>query len=468
MTASVAFFAFAVGIAGLFYLDRDSKISNSWGLWLPVVWLAIVGSRPVSVWLGANPNEQGLSQQMEGSPLDRFVFQILLVAGLVVLFRRRRTVGLLKRNWPILVYFAYGLVSIVWSDFPDVSFKRWIKAIGDLVMVLIVATEAEPLVALKRLLARTGFILLPMSVMLIKYSVIGRGYDPDGQPMNTGVTTNKNTLGVITLVLALGALWRVRMLLLTKDQPNRGRHLLAQGTLLAFGLILLQQAHSATSVASFALGAVLMFLTTLPVVKNRPRAVHVVVLLVVLAGATAILSGAKAQIVHAMGREENLTGRTDIWAAVLRGVDNPVLGAGFETFWLGPRLLRVWSGLSQYMHVNEAHNGYLEVYLNLGGVGVILLAVILITAYKRAVAAYRWNTDIGALMLPYVAAAVVYSISEAGFRMLNPIWICLLLAEVGSVGMLSPQRARVTARRPGTVGRTLPAPSEFWGVKLGE
>ena len=87
------------------------------------------------------------------------------------------------------------------------------------------------------------------------------------------------------------------------------------------------------------------------------------------------------------------------------------------------------------MHVNEAHNGYLEMYLNLGWVGVALLAAILVTAYKRAVAAFRWNPEIGALMLAFVAGAVVYSGTEAGFRMLNPIWICLLLAQVGAVGM---------------------------------
>jgi len=85
--------------------------------------------------------------------------------------------------------------------------------------------------------------------------------------MNTGVTMNKNTLGVITFVIALGALWRVRVLLAAKEEPNRGRHLLAQGALLAVGVALLAMAHSATSSACFALGAGLMLTSSLPLLN---------------------------------------------------------------------------------------------------------------------------------------------------------------------------------------------------------
>jgi O-antigen ligase len=68
---------------------------------------------------------------------------------------------------------------------------------------------------------------------------------------------------------------------------------------------------------------------------------------------------------------------------------NPVLGAGYECFWLGPRLLRVWQ---QFGGLNEAHNGYLEVYLNLGIAGLFLLSVFLIASYRticRRLSHYR-------------------------------------------------------------------------------
>jgi O-antigen ligase len=174
--------------------------------------------------------------------------------------------------------------------------------------------------------------------------------------------------------------------------------------------------------------------------------------MIMLAGGLTMLFGGGAGVVHALGRKTNLTDRTEIWAAVIPVAPNPLVGAGFETFWLGPRVERVWSRLSQYMHVNEAHNGYLEVYLNLGVLGVGLIALNLISGYRGSVAAFRRDPAFGSLMLAYVAAAAIYSVTEAGFRMLDPIWIFFLLAVVGShsiaSGVIGRSRHKVRSRRP--------------------
>lgn len=448
MSPSLALLVCTIGIAGLFFLDRDKSVRTAKALWLPFIWIGIVGSRTVSAWLGIGPASQDPTQLMEGSPFDARVFEILLVLGIIVLIRRgRRISAFLKGSWPILLYCSYCLLSVSWSDYPEVSFKRWIKSIGDLVMVLIVVTDAEPAQAFKRLLSRLGFVLLPTSILLIRYfGDLGRGYDPDGMPMNTGVTTNKNSLGVITLVIALGVLWHVLNLLRAKDQPNRGRHLIAQGTLLAFGVVVLAMAHSATSVACFVLGSGLMLATGLPVIRRRSVGVHALVLALFLVGGLIMFLDAEAGVVRALGRQPNLTGRTDIWGAVIPVCPNPVVGAGFESFWLGPRLDRVWSRLSKYMHVNEAHNGYLEVYLNLGWLGVGLIALILIKGYTNVVAAFRHDPPAGRLWLAYLFAAAFYSVAEAGFRLLNPIWIFLLLAVVASSGIAA--GGRVGASQP--------------------
>jgi O-antigen ligase len=426
-----------IGIAGLFYLDRDKTVHTSKALWLPVIYLWITGSRSVSGWLGIAP-PPGVNTQLEGSPVDRLFFQVLLAAGVLVLIGRgSRTSALLKTCWPILLYFSYCLISVLWSPYPDVAFKRWTKAIGDLVMVLVVVTEVDLTAALRRFLSRTGFILLPLSVLLIKYfNDLGRGYGPSGEAMNTGVTTNKNTLGVITFILTLGAVWQVLTLLGAKGQPNRGRHLLAQGTLLAFGVAVLAMAHSATSVACFGLGTVLMVATRLPMIRGRASAVHALILTIMIAGAFMMLFGGEGAAVHALGRQSNFTGRTEIWKAVIPAVPNELIGAGFESFWITPSCMdKVADSLAGWWNprgLNEAHDGYIEVYLNLGWVGVGLIALIIISGYMRAVAAFRRDPGISSLLLAYIATAAIYSITEAGFRLLTPIWIFLLLALVGA------------------------------------
>jgi exopolysaccharide production protein ExoQ len=439
MNPSLASLICASGIAGLFYLDRSSSPRTSKALWLPVMWICIVGSRPVSGWLGLSPT--GGNMQLDGSPLDAAAFGVLLATATVVLISRgRRTRAFVTANWPILIYFFYSLISAAWSYYPDVSFKRWIKAIGDLAMVLIIVTDGQPIAAFRRLISRVGFLLLPTSILLIKYyDNLGRGYTPDGAPENTGVTTNKNSLGLIVFLVSLGALWSVRTLLIDKGAPNRTRRLVAQGVLLTFGVVLLQMAHSATSVACFILGGGLMLLTTRRAIRKRPGSVYALCLAIVLAGGLAMLFGGGSVVSNALGRGEGLSGRTEIWAAVIGAAGNPLIGTGFESFWISPNVQKVWRSLAGWWHpegLNEAHNGYLEVYLNLGWIGVFLIVIILISGYRYAGKAFRRDPEFGGLMLAYIATGTFYSTTEAGFRMLNPSWIFLLFAVVSSSGVV--------------------------------
>jgi exopolysaccharide production protein ExoQ len=439
MNPSLASLICACGIIGLFYLDRDKTVRTSKALWLPVVYLWIVGSRSVSDWLSMTPTPD-TNVQLDGSPLDRAVFGVLLVAAIAVIIGRgRRALSFMAVNWPILVYFLYCLISVAWSYHPDVAFKRWVKSIVDLAMCLVIVTDPQPVAALKRLVSRVGFLLLPVSVLLIKYyGDLGRGYSPDGMPMNTGVTTFKNELGVTVLVVSLYTFWHVTNLL--RIRPRRWRHLLAQGALLAFGVSLFVMADSQTSIACFILGAGLILATGLHATRSRPAAVHVLCLLLLLTGALTVFFGGGAGVANAMGRDANLTGRTDIWAALIEAAPNSIVGAGFESFWISPNVLKFQQTLAagNWYHpegLNESHDGYLEVYMNLGLVGVGLIFWILISGYRRAVAAFRRNLSLGGLLLAYVMSSVFYNFTEAGFRMASLMWVFLLLATVSASGI---------------------------------
>lgn len=434
MNPFVASLVYACGIAGLFYLDRDKSLKTSKALWLPVVYLWILGSRPISAWLGLTP--AGGNVQLEGSPIDAAVFGILFIAALgVLLYRGPRIFGSLNRNLPILIYFLFCLMSVIWSDYPGPVLKKWVKSVEDVAMVLVIVTDEQPIAALRRVFSRLGFILLPLSLLFIKYyPYLGRSYGAwDGALMNIGVTLDKNLLGVITLVLSLGAVWRVLVLLAGEEFPDdRRRHLWAQGILLALGIWLLTIANSATSLVCFGLGAGLMWMARRRFMRRYPAAVHVLVFSLALSACLVLLFGGGESAAQALGRNTSLTGRTDIWAAVIPMAPNPLIGAGFESFWLNPRVHERLALLFPNLPLNEAHDGYIEVYLNLGWVGVGLIALVLADGYRHAVKAYRREPAVGALLLAYVLAAMTYNITEAGFRMLDSMWVFLLLAVIGA------------------------------------
>jgi exopolysaccharide production protein ExoQ len=435
----IAFLICIAGIAGLFFLDRDKSTRNSKALWLPVIWLWIAGSRPVSSWLGTGSSSAGaLASTVDGSPMDAAIFAALVAAGIVVVFLRgNRTSALLRASVPVLIYFLYCLISVTWSPFPEPAFKRWTKDVGDLVMVLILVTDGEPIAALRRFFSRVGFILFPVSILLIRYTDLGRGYDPDGGPMNTGVTTNKNSLGMIVFLLSIGALWNVRALLMDKETPNRTRRLVAQGTLLTFGIVLLQMAHSATSIACFLLGGGLILATGLRSIRIRPGRVHALCLGIVVAGGLMMLSGGESIVTSALGRKDNLSGRTDIWAASIAAADNPIIGTGFESFWNTnvEKVARALPGYWEIQNLVSAHNGYIQIYLDLGWIGVSLIALIIISGYRHSIKAFRRDPELASLFLAYIATSTIYNITEAGFRVLTPVWIFLLLAVVTANGV---------------------------------
>ena len=382
-----------------------------------------------SKWLQSGP--ASTVDQFEGNALQRNIFTVLLAIGSVVLvWRGQKLVTLLRLNGPILLFFSYCAVSILWSDYPEVAFKRWIKALGDLVMVMIILTDPEPLAALKRFLARTGFLLIPVSILLIKYYPdLGLAYKlQDGRQVFVGVTNDKNMLGVICLLFGLSAVWRVLHALRERQSSRSNRMLIAHGVILAMSFWLFWKANSMTSLACFALASGLMVATSFPALARKRVAIHVLIATMLAVASLALFFDAGASLVGTLGRDPTLTGRTELWKEIIDMTGNPLLGTGFESFWMGPRLDKIWR--EHWWHPNEAHNGYLEVFLNLGWTGVLLLAIVILNGYRHALGMLRRDPTTGRLLLAYFIVGVIYSFTEAGFRLLNPVWICFMLAAI--------------------------------------
>src|SRR4029077_8373108 len=116
--------------------------------------------------------------------------------------------------------------------------------------------------------------------------------------------------------------------------------------------------------------------------------------------------GTLAQFV---GRSPDLTGRTNIWKGVIDTNTNPLIGVGYESFWLGPRLLWVWERAGG---VTEAHNGYLEIYLELGMIGLLLLVAFLISGYQTIYRRFRAGSSLATLGLALWTVLLFYNATE--------------------------------------------------------
>jgi exopolysaccharide production protein ExoQ len=431
-------FAFGLTILLIGYLiRRDCSVAPrpSPAVWIPTCWLLINGSRQPSQWLGIRSG--ALSQALyEGSPVDQVIFGMLIVAGILVLANRGvRIDQLAKNSWWIILFFLYEGLSCVWSDFPFIAFRRWTKASGDLVMVFILVSDPYPARAIIAAIKRSGYVLIPLSVLLIKYyGDMGRIIDDWGQSYYTGVTLDKNMFGY--LLFAYGLFFASELVCGFRQDSSRRvmsrTDLIPCAVLLAMIAWLTPLANSKTSL--FALVSGIAVILALQFAKVKRHLWSFVIAIVIITAISNALFSVNSAVLEASGRDASLTGRTGIWQTVLSEPINPLLGTGYTSFWLGERLERIWA-LYPRTRLLQAHNGYLEVYLNLGVVGLALLGGVLWGALRKArrsVLAAQYtgeNLEDSVLQtfgIAYILAYLLYNITEATFQGLNFLFILFL------------------------------------------
>lgn len=427
MPPPVATFLTLGSIAFLFRREIRQRPEITSALWLPLFWMIIICSRQVSEWLNVFGFHTGAVTLEEGSPLDACVYLFLIVAGVCVLNKRQVQLSQIIRNnkW-FTIFFVYCLLSVLWSDFPFVAFKRWIKVLGHPIMALIVLTEPDPEESLIQLMKRCAYIIVPISILFIKYYPdLGRGFDVwSGAATNNGITTNKNALGSDCMIFGFFFAWYLLNIWKSRrDTFRRNELVLSAGFLLAIWW-LFSKAQSSTSLVSCIIGVLVVAFLGLPFVNRRLIGTYLISGLALFIAAQLTLD-VWAQLLHLLGKSVTLTDRTSLWTDLLNAKINPVFGTGFESFWLGQRFQRLAE--AHWWRPNEAHNGYLESYLNLGLIGLGLLIALLIATFSKSRRALLDFVESGKFRLGFLVAVIAYNWTEAAFKNISPIWFVFCL-----------------------------------------
>ncbi len=413
-------------IAILFWTEPKEDLTTTHALWIPFAWMFFAGSRYLSSWLNFSALES--FSYDEGSPIDSALFGVLIAAGLAVLVTRRIDwVPFLWSNKLLVLYFAFCLLSAGWSDAPLISLKRWVKDLGNPIMVLVILTEPAPLLALAAVMRRLSYLLIPLSVLFVRYyPELGRVYLTDGTPMYVGVTQQKNALGQICMIVGIYFMWQIIQ--------DRDRYLqwarLQRLCLIALAVMsawLLYVSDSQTSLVCLFTAFAVLLCARLPFVRQRPTRLTDLTLLAGLTFVTLEFTfDVKDLIFDLLGRDPSLTNRTDIWALLFTFSRDPVLGAGFMSFWTGERMQDIWVVLGAQLL--QAHNGYLEQFLNLGYVGLTLTIMLLVNAFFRLRGQLSDDPWAATLRLAFLYATALSNYTEASFYGVSNMWIILLFA----------------------------------------
>lgn len=355
----------------------------------------------------------------EGNSLDRAILFLLILMAFAILARRSfRWTQWLSTNPMLCAFLLLACFSVLWSDLPVVAFKRWFRDFGGYAMICVVLSSRRPVEAMRLVFRRLGYLFLSLSIVLIKYFP-SLGVEHNfwtGERMVRGVTTSKNDLGAVCLISGIFFVWDTIIRWPDRKKARTKRIIALNFAFLFLALWLLHLAHSTTSTICFFLGSAVIISTRTNTFRRHP------VLLKALIPAVFCLYlilnfgfGLTGSLAQAVGKDPTLTDRTKIWAILLSMHTNPLIGTGYESFWLGHRLEWFWQYSGQG-HLNEAHNGYLEVYLELGLIGEALIVGLLISSYRRICKMLRNSESTAVLGLAMWLVFVFYNMTEAAFE----------------------------------------------------
>ena len=411
MPHSLALLLCTAFVLVLLRVERLSSRGVSAALWVPTVWLLFVNSKSLAIWFGVTGSNES------GSLSDQLLLVGLSVTGLaVVALRRFNCSAALRRHGWLLVILIYMFLSTLWSDITAIAFRRWAREVILVIMALVTMSEASPHQALESLLRRSAYILMPFSLMLIRYyPALGREYTRwSGKETWIGVTSQKNSLASLCVISAFFLLWSLYCRWRSKARAGRHYQAWADFSVLLIALYLLkgaENAYSATSIGTLVVG-IATFLAMISLRRARiavPRAglLAFVALIIAFGASQPFLGGSiVAPFSAAFGRDTTLTGRTDTWKDLVPVVErHPLLGCGFGSFWTTTR--------RELYQMSNAHNGYLDTLLELGAVGLMFFAAWLLSCSRKLHGVLAQDYDRATLAICLLLMMLVLNTTES-------------------------------------------------------
>lgn len=358
------------------------------------------------------------------APQDRrLTFLSLAVYGIAayLLVRRRVPLGdIVRGNRFLFALVGLACLSVVWSDTPAGTAWKAFALVLTTILGVYLATSFDGR-ELASILAWTLLAVLVASIVFAKLRP-AEGLDHIRDGAWRGVFTTKNELGRIALLTA--AVWAVRA------ATRGGRSVVVALGATGVALYVLHQSGSKTGLLVAALLGV--FLLFLPALRAHHSIAMPAALLLAGAGVLSFhwLSTHSDAVLNTVGGDSTLTGRSEIWAAVWAMIgQHPWLGYGFGAFWRGfdGPSAEVWARIGATPP--HAHNGILDLWLDLGLAGVALVAGSFFVTARRAAAALRdeWSvaTALPAVLLAFL---VLFNLTESTLLRPHSIFFVLYVA----------------------------------------
>jgi O-antigen ligase len=403
---------------------------ETWALMIPLAFFASNGVFWFQAALRNNPLSSG-----NGALVNTHHFQETLASGAVVfsivaavVFTRvKSAVRLLRIDRIFMMLGILAMASAFWSQSPFLSLRFSLFLVFDTLFMFYLScrfSEDQQI----QLVFLLGWLCVSFSVILsLAFPAFGIDHTGGTNGAWMGMYGQKNMGAMATLYLLPVVFFLPSKTLLAK---------VVRGVYVLLSIVFIVMSQSKSSLVAL----ILLFIFVLAMqMFNKFTSKSKLVLLFV--GAMIVLPLAAVtisywqQIAYWFGKDPTLTGRTEIWKAVMVSImKHPLLGYGYQAFWEGG-----YTGESANVSfaaqwgVTSAHNGFLEVCLELGiiGMGLVLFSIVraiwhaCICCFSGASPYVKWCCCI-------IFVTIVFSFDESELMIPNNLmWALFMLACIG-------------------------------------
>jgi len=353
--------------------------------------------------------EQGIDEIGTSNLTNQIIFSsIFILASIAAIPKFNNIVSFIINEKAISIFLLWALITILWSDFPFVSFKRWFQIFTSYFIVIVYLVHHP---STKNLLSIIKPIIYSyILVTFIAVLTIPGAIDPVFGAWR-GLTAHKNNLGQVGVILS------VLSLIVYQGQGDKIKRFFALIFVLLSVILTLGTFSSTSYIALFIFLSVSVIIYFIMRIFERTGAGNFLSITLILSSLTTfiIIFYLYPQITDSVqgifGKSETFYDRGKLWETMLwRISEHPILGCGFQGFWvIDSQKIQLLYNTFLWLPV-QAHNGYLDIINEVGIIGIILLLIVIFRYIIIAVTHKKLDLWTWFIILP-----LIINITESTF-----------------------------------------------------
>lgn len=349
---------------------------------------------------------QDIDEIGTSNKVNQIVYSMIFIGAIISLISKRQELWkIIKKEKWLTIFLCWCLISISWSQFGFVSFKRLFQISTGFfacsTILLYIENEQELMKYMKPI------VYLYLILTLLSIVFIPAARDPLFVNAFRGLTPHKNLLGQTSIVCML-----LTYIISHNETHSFGKILSYIMIFIAF--ILLIGTKSSTSILNF---SIMLLIGTLVYLNSILKTIGIgdmfiyFSILAIFGFAFAIYKlapDAIAFIPDLFQKDLTFSGRIDLWQYMMNEIKQHLLyGTGFQGFWVLENInvlilyeKFVWLPL-------QAHNGYIDLLNELGFIGLVLFIILIINYFY-----HLFKLDIAHHWKLFVILVLIHNLQE--------------------------------------------------------